>query len=82
VGVIVEDCSNGSSRSRRSSPQIAHRPVCAFVTLRRFGNSRKIETKELTISFATVSYTIDSDSPRPIIHGVQNAIVAYTMHGE
>ena len=28
-----------------------------------------------------MSYTIDSDSPRPIIHGVQNAIVAYTMHG-
>jgi hypothetical protein len=34
--------------------------------------------RRLAVSFAAVRYTIDNNSVRPIVNGVQNAIVAYT----
>jgi hypothetical protein len=52
--------------------------VCRLFTFSRFENSRNFEIENLTVSFAAVSYTIDNDSMRSIINGVQNAIVAYT----
>jgi hypothetical protein len=52
--------------------------VCRLFTFSRFENSRNFEIENLTVSFAAMSYTIDNDSMRSIINGVQNAIVAYT----
>jgi hypothetical protein len=56
--------------TRLSSPFLAELPC--------FENFRNVGMRSLTVSVAPVRYTIDNDRLRPIVNGVQNAIVAYT----
>jgi hypothetical protein len=67
-------------KDRNSRPvAVATCLSCPFLAeLPSFENSRHIEVRSLTVRVAPVSYTIDNDSLRPIINGVQNAIVGYT----